>query len=734
MSFRGLYTLEIVLKVLGLGFVLNEGAYIRDPWNILDFTIVVFGYLSYLNINGGMDLKALRTFRVLRPLRTISTVEGLKILMSALVTSLPLLMDTIVILVFFFLIFAIAGVQLWNGLLLYRCVNIETGAVDTDAICGYDKCETGYSCISYISNPNYGGTNFDDVFSAFLTVFQCVTMEGWTDTQYILSKAFGPYSVIFFTPLVLIGAFFLVNFTLAVIKSRVSKLYEENRKMKEQARLNMLANPDEMRRQAEKKFSMVNAVSRAKNTKAIEKKYAGKFFNKFMKKKIKKIEIDQKKRIMALYHFIDTEDEEDIETWGKKANPTPTISPRHPIHEEIINEVDEGPLDNSSFQEAEGISEDKLVKNVSNRVVDNFKKSLVIQGIKKKSSIPTTGISDIGISLIEVKNSDKKISMCGMAGMVKKPIPKQIQVDFVESHMISDLDDFTTNFFEQYPAAYLAPSPSDKTKRRRSEMSCSFPDLEESHCPSISREATPINNPISERQWEGDVSPCFASGNPGIRAQSSLADSEKRPFIRISSIAREENTVITNTSNSPSSTLDAFSKVKVKKLIPKINLNPIDHGNRKKDIIRRMSSRGEDSPKIFSKKDPLENVRSPQRVPNIQDKKEEEDPENLAGMLHKFVLKKVGIISSSLEDVKQYKMPVVSLTNVQTIVVQRPPYKIKVLYTPTVMPVEEEDPEETKVNTESQSIKKNEKDEKESVFGGYYIFIPKKRQCRIIKI
>eukprot|EP00831_Metopus_contortus_P045311 TRINITY_DN36307_c0_g1_i2.p2 TRINITY_DN36307_c0_g1~~TRINITY_DN36307_c0_g1_i2.p2 ORF type:complete len:152 (-),score=51.49 TRINITY_DN36307_c0_g1_i2:157-612(-) len=113
--------------------------------------------------------------------------------------------------------------------------------------------ETGYQ-----RRVHGGGTNFDDVFSAFLTVFQCVTMEGWTDTQYILSKAFGPYAVIYFTPLVLIGAFFLVNFTLAVIKSRVSKLYEENRKMKEEARLNMLRNPDEMKNNAENKLSLIH--------------------------------------------------------------------------------------------------------------------------------------------------------------------------------------------------------------------------------------------------------------------------------------------------------------------------------------------------------------------------------------------------------------------------------------------------------------------------------------------
>jgi hypothetical protein len=44
--FLALYTLEMVIKVLALGFIFNKGAYLRDPWNILDFTIVMSAYLT----------------------------------------------------------------------------------------------------------------------------------------------------------------------------------------------------------------------------------------------------------------------------------------------------------------------------------------------------------------------------------------------------------------------------------------------------------------------------------------------------------------------------------------------------------------------------------------------------------------------------------------------------------------------------------------------------------------
>jgi hypothetical protein len=53
----------------------------------------------------------------LRPLKAVSSVKGLKVLMQALMSAIPLLKDTIVILIFFFIIFAIGGTQLLTGML-----------------------------------------------------------------------------------------------------------------------------------------------------------------------------------------------------------------------------------------------------------------------------------------------------------------------------------------------------------------------------------------------------------------------------------------------------------------------------------------------------------------------------------------------------------------------------------------------------------------------------------------
>ncbi len=130
----------MVFKIVAMGFFWNKGSYLRDTWNILDFVIIISGYLGYILEGGGANLSVLRSFRVIRPLRTISSVEGLRIIVSSLVNALPLLRDTILVLIFFFLIFAIAGVQLFSGELKNRCFNEISGyRTSNNLICATDE-------------------------------------------------------------------------------------------------------------------------------------------------------------------------------------------------------------------------------------------------------------------------------------------------------------------------------------------------------------------------------------------------------------------------------------------------------------------------------------------------------------------------------------------------------------------------------------------------------------------
>ncbi len=113
------FLLECVLKIIGMGFALHTDAYLRDPWNVLDFVVVVSGFLAILPFMPNVSV--LRTFRVLRPLRSITAFPALRALIRSLLLSLRPLLDVMVFIILIFVIFGILGVQGYVGLQHGRC-------------------------------------------------------------------------------------------------------------------------------------------------------------------------------------------------------------------------------------------------------------------------------------------------------------------------------------------------------------------------------------------------------------------------------------------------------------------------------------------------------------------------------------------------------------------------------------------------------------------------------------
>ena len=179
----------MTLKILGMGFIFGDNTYLRDEWNLLDFFIVMIGYVGMINAEeqveniyepqvetseSALNVSGLRTFRVLRPLKSISSVKGLKVLIVAVLSALPMLKDTILILFFFFIIFSIACTQMYSGKLKQRCTAIQTGIVPEDSeLCNVEKnnCDGGFICAKTNENSNYGVTNWDNVAYSVLTIF-----------------------------------------------------------------------------------------------------------------------------------------------------------------------------------------------------------------------------------------------------------------------------------------------------------------------------------------------------------------------------------------------------------------------------------------------------------------------------------------------------------------------------------------------------------------------------------
>ncbi|MEQ2185048.1 Sodium channel protein type 3 subunit alpha, partial [Goodea atripinnis] len=68
------------------------------------------------------NVSALRTFRVLRALKTISVIPGLKTIVGALIQSVKKLADVMILTVFCLSVFALIGLQLFMGNLRQKCV------------------------------------------------------------------------------------------------------------------------------------------------------------------------------------------------------------------------------------------------------------------------------------------------------------------------------------------------------------------------------------------------------------------------------------------------------------------------------------------------------------------------------------------------------------------------------------------------------------------------------------
>ena len=76
MVFLVLYTMEMTVKMVALGLWSDKMGYFRNGWNVMDSVVVFTGWISAFS--GQASLGALRAFRVLRPLRAMTTAPGMR--------------------------------------------------------------------------------------------------------------------------------------------------------------------------------------------------------------------------------------------------------------------------------------------------------------------------------------------------------------------------------------------------------------------------------------------------------------------------------------------------------------------------------------------------------------------------------------------------------------------------------------------------------------------------------
>ncbi|KAM7416839.1 hypothetical protein PAMA_018759 [Pampus argenteus] len=167
------------------------------------------------------------------------------------------------LLFFAILMFAIIGLDFYMGKFHRTCFRTDTGEQAADYPCGLEApartCSNGTACKEYWTGPNFGITNFDNILFAVLTVFQCITMEGWVEILYNRFKTFAPsasaavvicvmnnltwteandasgntWNWLYFIPLIIIGSFFMLNLVLGVLSGEFAKERERVEKRQE---------------------------------------------------------------------------------------------------------------------------------------------------------------------------------------------------------------------------------------------------------------------------------------------------------------------------------------------------------------------------------------------------------------------------------------------------------------------------------------------------------------------
>ncbi|XP_073667918.1 calcium channel, voltage-dependent, P/Q type, alpha 1A subunit, b isoform X14 [Paramisgurnus dabryanus] len=232
--FIAIFCFESGIKILALGFAFHKGSYLRNGWNVMDFVVVLTGILS--SVGSELDLRTLRAVRVLRPLKLVSGIPSLQVVLKSIMKAMIPLLQIGVLLFVAILMFAIIGLEFYMGIFHKTCYDSITGEIFDEQPCGEQLparvCPNGTKCDGPWEGPNYGITQFDNVLFAVLTVFQCITMEGWTDMLYYSNDALGSaWNWMYFVPLIIIGSFFMLNLVLGVLSGEFAKERErvENR-------------------------------------------------------------------------------------------------------------------------------------------------------------------------------------------------------------------------------------------------------------------------------------------------------------------------------------------------------------------------------------------------------------------------------------------------------------------------------------------------------------------------
>lgn len=241
-----IFIVDAILGMLQLGL----RTYMQDIFNKLDVFIILVGILDYLLPFNVSAVSALRVLRAMKVLRLLKFFRGISAIVGAVEYNISLIGNILGFMGFFFLVFGIFGMGTFNKYLSHRCV-IEGPAPSKGELpsyyndeayydagqpgffgefemwCGAWACPSNMRCEENFGNPNDNLTSFDDFLSAFLIMFQTMSMSTWYQYTYMTQRSVGVYSFMYFTLLILLIGSVVGELFCAVISFGFEKLEEQ---------------------------------------------------------------------------------------------------------------------------------------------------------------------------------------------------------------------------------------------------------------------------------------------------------------------------------------------------------------------------------------------------------------------------------------------------------------------------------------------------------------------------
>lgn len=156
--------------------------YFRDGWNCFDFAIIVF---CLIPATGELAMIA-RIARLLRVVRIVSVLPQLRVLVTALMHSLPGMINVVLLMTVIFYVYGVAGYHLFHEI-----------------------------------DP----THWESLGISLLTLFRIVTLEDWTDIMYTALESYW-WAWIYFLSFVVIATFVIINLFIGIVVTNVQEAKE----------------------------------------------------------------------------------------------------------------------------------------------------------------------------------------------------------------------------------------------------------------------------------------------------------------------------------------------------------------------------------------------------------------------------------------------------------------------------------------------------------------------------